>query len=436
MIFFKEFYRRLSTLRNGNTISKLPPCDVLLMCQDVDRGDEKDGLAYSKLIDSIHEELNEQGYACQQVILPPYSSMPSHKTWAKPYSANISFFFAWLFSVFSDKLGIKKLFKDEEDVYARIFQIAKPQMLFVIGAQPSLCRAARKNNIRVAEVLHGIGYDGIKWGWDNEPLMNLPHTILCLDQVSAQSFSPLREKGVDVTEIPHPWHKRFTADAPNKQLLDQKWIQRLDFLPKDKKVVLLSLVWGYDGDHGTNLGFKNVLKNGLIPEELIEVISKTADSVFWCIRRHPVHIRNASYNYQIKFLDKLIETHTNCEWRMSSQCSLISLFNSVDAHMSMISMTSYDAAFMGIKTLLLCPTLHKGGEYELLFDDLVAADYAVKGKMDSTDIYDWVANTKRTTGYRLTNANNQDWNVIVSKLYSDDWEDASISLTKGIEENT
>ena len=77
----------IPTLKGKDTINKLSNCDVLLICQDVDRGDMKFGLPYSKLLDSMHEDLTSRDYLCKQ-FAPPFSLIVGKKAWAEPYSAN------------------------------------------------------------------------------------------------------------------------------------------------------------------------------------------------------------------------------------------------------------------------------------------------------------------------------------------------------------
>jgi hypothetical protein len=53
-------------------------------------------------------------------------------------------------------------------------------------------------------------------------------------------------------------------------------------------------------------------------------------------------------------------------------------------------MTSYDAAFRGLKTLLLCPTLAKGKKNSNYFRDLINDGFAELGNMKSEEIIRWI----------------------------------------------
>lgn len=396
--------------------------DILLICHDVDRGDIKQGLPYSKLIDSLHEEFARIGFRCKQVALPG-SSLVGEKAWGHPDSFEDFFKSNGIQYRFKQKF-LSKLYKflkvkqDSENNKVKkwklIFYKLKPKAIFVIGATPAMCLAAKIMKIPLLEVLHGIGYIRIAWGWEVKQPLELPDFILCLDKRSWKSFSPLESKGLKVKEIPHPWYKRFIGRVP--QDLDPQWVQPLGFMPSDKKIILISLTWGYDGDHGDHTYFSNIIPNGLMPDELVSVIEDTKHDVFYCIRRHPVQIRLPQYKHQIEFLEKFVEVHSNCEFIQSSEATLISLLQKTVGHITMSSMTSYDAAIMGVQSLLLCPTLLDGRINQDAFEDLVEAGYAKKIGAKKSLIKEWVYRVQRMEPFHLTDAKENDWESFIYDL--------------------
>ena len=56
----------------------------------------------------------------------------------------------------------------------------------------------------------------------------------------------------------------------------------------------------------------------------------------------------------------------------------------------MSSMSTYDAAFMGVPTLLLCPTLRADGVNATMFSDLKEVGYAELGEIAVDSIDTWV----------------------------------------------
>ncbi len=58
----KNYLAKFLSARFPDTYQSLGKCDVLLCCHDVNRGDTLDGLPYSKLIDSVSEDLMDKGW--------------------------------------------------------------------------------------------------------------------------------------------------------------------------------------------------------------------------------------------------------------------------------------------------------------------------------------------------------------------------------------
>jgi hypothetical protein len=108
--------------------------------------------------------------------------------------------------------------------------------------------------------------------------------------------------------------------------------------------------------------------------------------------------------------------YSNCEWVKSTTIPLVSLFKVIDGHISMSSMTCYDAALMGIKSLLMCPILLKGRLGEDTFYDLEEAGFVIKNPGDSAFILNWVNNVKRGEGFSLTDATEKDWELFLESF--------------------
>ncbi len=83
----------------------------------------------------------------------------------------------------------------------------------------------------------------------------------------------------------------------------------------------------------------------------------------------------------------------------------------------MSSMTVYDAAQMGVNSLLLCPTLLKGGISADYFEDLVKAGYVEKIVSNDTYIFNWVYTIKKAhSNFSLTSATEEDWNSFLKVI--------------------
>jgi hypothetical protein len=211
----------------------------------------------------------------------------------------------------------------------------------------------------------------------------LPQGILSLDPVSTQTFGQLRDKGVEVKMLPNPFLRRFRPS-------------RLDSIPAEwrmpnaqggfSKHILVSLTWGYDGEIEDLNG---ILDNGLFPKELAEVIDDRPE-IFWHMRLHPVQMRSARYTALVARLEDFVSARLNTEWRRASSLPLPSIVAHCAGNITMSSMSSYDAAAMGVPSLFLCPSVREGGIYQDYFSDLLAEGYAVKEPISKESISRWI----------------------------------------------
>ena len=197
----------LSIFKNINfkdSVSSITPCDVLLFCHDADRGVTLNQLPYSPLMDSLGDELKARGYRCQSVSLP-WSKLTGSLAHNHPIAYNRSYFWALLQNKLSKQPGQQSLVS----LYEKILTLARPKLVLTIGCENALCEAAHRLDIFHVELLHGIGYATITWGWEHKDPKHLPAGILSLDATSTKTFSALTSKGLEINEIPHPFLRRF-----------------------------------------------------------------------------------------------------------------------------------------------------------------------------------------------------------------------------------
>lgn len=389
-----------STLRNINlkdTSHTIKPCDFLLFCHDVDRGVSINRKAYSPLIDSLKDEIEKQGFTCTS-IAHPWSKLIGDNAYGNPIAINLSYLFTKI---------LKKLFgkfkkNSELKLYEKLIRKAKPIVIITIGNSDSLCEAARNLNVFHAELLHGIGYTPIPWGWDIKEKKHLPQAILSLDPISTKTFSILEKRNIIIKEIPHPFLSRFQKDYEAD--LPVEWRTRKK-TSKYNKEILITLQWGYVDGIDASPTFTGILPNGLFFEELLEVIEQTSLNILWRFRLHPVQLRQPEkYKQQLLLLNQTVKLNSNCEWEESTKLPLPSVLKSCSAHITMISMCSYEAAYMGIPSLALCPTLQEHGQHEHMFADLVDKGYLTKQLPNVTKILEW-ANHVETMEPLLNNLN-------------------------------
>ena len=377
----KNYWKFLKTVNFKDTSKNLKKCDVLLFCHDADRGVTLNNKAYSPLIDSVRDKLEAEGFKCQTIAHSGSKLVGKHA-----HGNPISIFNRNSFIIFLISRITKKKFV--QLIYENIFIKTKPKMIITIGCNDEFCLAARNLNIYHFELLHGIGYTPMPWDWDKKEKENLPQGILSLDVVSTNTFNELKLKGLDVYQINHPFLSRF--NLKNNIELPEEWILK-DIDQKYTKTILITLQWGYAPSIDELDIHKGILNNGLFFEEIESIIKETKDSIFWRFRFHPVQYRQQKkYKKLFNIVDNFIKEFKNCEWKESTFLPLPSILGTCDGHITMSSMSSYEAAYLGIRTLALCPTLQKGGIYGNMFKDLVKKGYLVKEKPDKVKICNWI----------------------------------------------
>ena len=385
--------KKLLTILHGlvkpNGLKKLDICDVLLFCHDVDRSISLRGKAYSPLLDSIREDFESRGLLCSS-IAHYGSSLTGGKGYGEPASFNRAYTWYYLKRKIGNLLGVTASFKNDPFVY--MLEKTGAQLVVTIGSPADLASAARKKGVFHVEILHGIGYAFLPWGWDKLSSTYLPRGILSLDQVSTESFSPLVEKGIEILTIPHPFLKKFMSDDLESK--PSEWNLKINGENRYLKHILVTFSWGYAGDHGSYIEFANILSNGLFLDEIGDLV-KEESGIFWHFRFHPVQLRSPRYKNLLKFMDDFVSSHSNSDWREASRVPLPSIAMHCDGNISMSSMSCYEAAAMGVPSLVLCPTVQVGGIYQNYFSDLENEGYVTKLEVDKERIRNWLHQTQR-----------------------------------------
>ena len=362
----------------------------------MDRSISLNGKAYSPLLDSVRAEFESRNLSCQSVAFFG-SSLTGVKGFGEPFSINKAYVLQLIRNKLCRLLGLPKRY--EGNVFAWILDKTGAKLILTIGSPSDLVLAATEKGIFHVELLHVIGCTYLPWGWDYLPPSMLPKGVLSMDNISTKSFTPLTKKGIEVYTIPHPFLKRF---IPTKfDSLPDEWKTKVNRDDKYYKHILVSLTWGYAGDHGPHVHLANILNNGLFFDEIGELVKKNP-TIFWRFRFHPVQVRMPRYKNLIKFMDQFIFDNPNAEWRESSRLPFPSVALRCDGNINMSSMSCYDAAASGVPSLVLCPSVQKGGIHQDLFIDLEVEGYITKTEVNQRVLEKWVQQTHKVKP-RLTN---------------------------------
>lgn len=370
--------KKLTFLLKKDTSNHIKPCDILFICQDVDRSITLEGKAFSPILDSIVQDLQKRGYLCSSFSLP-FAKYVGEKGFNNPLNANRSFL---IYSILK-RLGLPMTtFR----LYDKVIKQSRAKLVLTIGSTANIARAVKNNNAYHIEVLHGMGYTRIEWGWDKLNSNELPHEIIALDKTSMSGFQNLESKGVKINYLPHPFLRKFL-----RKEVPQEWIMTKP--SQYKKQIIITLQWGYAGDHGTYNELSGILNNGLYYPVIEELIEKWKD-ILWRFRLHPVQFHNTSNRSKVIKIEELCKRYKNTEWKESTTFPLPSILSQCNGHITMSSMSSYEASKFNIPTLALCPTLKPGGIHSRQFEDLVNDGLLIKGEPEVSSISNWIKSLK------------------------------------------
>ncbi len=436
------FYILKILIRFNDTTKRICPCDVLLFCQDVDRGISLNKKAYSPLMDSVRDDLERRGFSCLSLTYPP-NQLIGKKAHGSPMSLERLYLIEVIKDSFSrkvywlrQKIGCSKEHKSKVvgdlDIYVRVYKKLieqfKPRLIITICTSKELAYAARISQVFHVELLHSIGDVCLQWNWGELERKYLPQGILSLDEVSSNTYNnSLQAKGVFIKTIPHPFIRRFIPKNWSK--LPREWkIQRKNSFKYQKEIlVTLSQLYSRDLIKGIDynsplynyyINYTEILENGLFFEELTEVIRLTKTTIFWRFRFHPVQMRQKrKYARLFSFIDRFVHENLNCEWNQSSTLPLPSVASQCSGNIMMCSSSCYDVAYLGVKTLALCPTLQPSGINENRYLDLVEKGYVVKQKPTVIDILNWVENIEKVDPLIDMLADDMLWDEAVEWLF-------------------
>lgn len=193
------FLNIIKQINFRDSFDNLKECDILFFCHDVDRSLLLNNRSYSPLIDSIRDNFEGKEYICESISLP-WSVLTGSKAHGTPICINRSLIFKKFFNQFL-RITRLNIFFNIDSIYDEILKKTKAKLIITIGCSDDLCYRARLNKVFLVELIHGIGYTSIPWGWSNKELKFMPQGILTLDDISYKTFSPLVSKGIEIKKF-------------------------------------------------------------------------------------------------------------------------------------------------------------------------------------------------------------------------------------------
>jgi hypothetical protein len=377
-IFFDRYKKII--LRPDNKLKKLDKelIDILLISADANKMLKKDNSYIDKYLDAIWILCNENNINAIHLSRPP-AQIYGSKTYSNSFSINKKYFLAYILDIIKgvnlekDKLRLKshrvKLFK-------KILIDVNPRAILTINYLAELCLAARDLKIPLVEVLHGKGYtiDPKNWLCRGFDKTIFPTHVISYDEVSS---SLIREKLpeveiLQVEDLSFRLYESTLFKTPNN-------FEPIHYVKK----ILVTLEWGYAGEKVSLNGY---LKDGLLPNGLFDAIKLAGSEIFWTIRLHPVQMaaKKEIYIEQKKYLKNLFLSFKNVKLETSPKSFIYQSLSEADIHLTVSSMSAYEAAQMGKVTLLT------GSLGNPEFKDLIASKWAYRINDDSETILKWI----------------------------------------------
>ncbi|MFW2564591.1 hypothetical protein [Acinetobacter baumannii] len=345
--------------------------DFLIIQHTNNYGYVFNGKKYAHLTYSAYFYLKNTG--CKVVFLDkPFSKFKGNK-----YYPCINVNFLFIFESLSNYILRRVLGENKskkircirrQAIWSQIIEKIKPKNIIGIQPENTLCTVAKKNNIKIYDLQHGvINKDHYWYGTqmhENSSDDELPTGIIFWDEVSAKNIEYwTKNRNVKSVVVGNPWLNRFIQQNSEDELVSQA-NNRLNFLVKNKPVILVSLQWGLSEKCYADSIYDY---NGVMCKSLEDVIVRTADKYHWLLRLHPVQMNGKNAESINKYLNKTFGSFSNVEWVTSSEVALPALLSVINLHITDISTVVTEAAYFGVKSALLNPFLEEGQKYESYF---------------------------------------------------------------------
>lgn len=386
----KRLLRRIYVRDTWRTLS---PCDVLLVRHDNNCGYTFRGKAYAHLIDSFGDLCTKRSLEVRTVA-KPLSVLVGKRAYHSPVSYNqadigIGLFRQAIRLIKGADFAAQWAKSRRVALWGDILNKAKPKI--VVGIQPDeyLCHAGKKIGIPVYDLQHGVIADEHPWYGEkyrmSTPTEDLPDGFLCWDEQSVATIAKwASKKDVRVIEVGNPWFLRFIQEDPDDDLVHEavaQWKTHNGAQPS----ILVSLQWGRLQSE--------ISSNGIIVDALEKVILGTANKYNWILRLHPVQLRGEEREIVLKYLTDTFGAEKAQKWLKSSQDPLPIVLRQVDLHITYNSTIVIEAAWMGVRSIILDQNIREGGNSESYFTHERSIGMVKDLPLDPNTIKQWIIST-------------------------------------------
>jgi len=176
---------------------KLNSLDVLVFCHYADFNPD----GSSRLLSSLEDDFQTKQLSHHKYVLPSRTSRS--KTLGLSNLTRSTFLFTALWRLSVRALPkfpyLHTLFANQvKNKMVKLIKRERPRLVVVTGEFLPLNLAAAEVGVETVEILHGRNYQQIEWGYDARSTEELPNHLVCFDQQSLTTFTPIRRLGVEL----------------------------------------------------------------------------------------------------------------------------------------------------------------------------------------------------------------------------------------------
>jgi len=371
-MLIEPYIEILCNIFQKDTWQHLKQSDLLLVRHDNDCSYTFHKKAYAQIIDSFGEVATKRGLTIGAVATP-FSRLVGERAFYSPRSYNqsiskIKILGKFIRVITGQNVGTEWVAARQVDLWCKILKTASP--ICVIGIQPneSLCRAGKLKNIPIYDIQHGVIADAHPWYGEiyrkDTSIQNLPDGFLCWDEPSTVTISKWAvNKGIRVLNVGNPWFLRFFKSQNDDQLVNEALAEGNKIDDDERPRIVVSLQWGLA------IEYPDRIFNGVIVDALEQVILSTEQSYNWILRLHPAQLRGVEREMCLTYLKKTFGAEKTQKWLQTSELPLPVVLKKADLHITDSSTVVIEAAWLGIRSGLLCEKLERGGKYEGYFSN-------------------------------------------------------------------
>lgn len=384
--------------------SKLSKADVLFYCHDNSRTTVVNNLLFAPILDPIIEIIENK--ASHLTYAGPFSILFGQKCFGNVVMYNRSLLIAYVVRIIKYRRNTVVDIKSDPVIghWKRVLEIVQPKIILGINPPVELCIAAKRKNIWVADIQHGVisfgnYYDVHKR--ENIKQLGWPNAILCWDEFSKSFIQRNFSKYVDTFVIGNP---SFYSPSLNS-------IKSKSIFNKSTPSILVTLQYA-NKEAGT--GDKTFQQIG-IQSSLLNFILEHGSQYNWYLRLHPAVLNNKR-DVIYKIFESIFKECPNVDWVVCNSMHIHAVLQECIAHVTYNSASVRDASLFGIKSALLDKDETRVYTY---FADLFSQRLvSIESPENSFTFNEWISRCiyDNKGKDRFENKTNQNIDIILSKL--------------------